>query len=79
MLDAGFREVTIQHVRKAAFPVTSIPKFWDEIVKGNALIPMLKKWLGRAAWQQKEVLAFITSKKTCRRYLPHSPPTRGWA
>lgn len=57
MHDAGFREVTIQCVRKAAFPVISIPKFWDEMVKGSAPIQMLKKSMGEKVWKEKEVLA----------------------
>ena len=57
MLDAGFRDVTIQCVTKAAFPVTSIPAFWEDMVKGSAPIQMLKKSMGENAWREKEILA----------------------
>lgn len=57
MLDAGFRNVQIQSVTRFAFPVTTIPKFWDDMVKGSAPIMMMKKNMGEAAWREKEVLA----------------------
>jgi ubiquinone/menaquinone biosynthesis C-methylase UbiE len=57
MLDAGFRDVKIQSVTRFAFPVVSIPKFWDDMVKGSAPIQMMKKNMGEAAWKEKEVLA----------------------
>lgn len=43
LLGAGFREVKIQCVTKAAYPVESIPVFWDDMVKSSAPIQMLKK------------------------------------
>ncbi|MBI4938421.1 MAG: methyltransferase domain-containing protein [Nitrosomonadales bacterium] len=66
MLDAGFREVKIQSVTKAAFPVESIPEFWAGMVKGSAPIQMLKKGMGEAMWTEKEVLAirFLEEKLT---------------
>jgi ubiquinone/menaquinone biosynthesis C-methylase UbiE len=57
MLDAGFRNVQIQSVTRFAFPVTSIPKFWDDMVKGSAPIQMMKKNMGDAVWKEKEGLA----------------------
>jgi ubiquinone/menaquinone biosynthesis C-methylase UbiE len=57
MVDAGFRNVQIQSVTKAAFPVVSIPEFWEGMVKGSAPIQMLKKGMGEAMWKEKEVLA----------------------
>ncbi len=57
MEEAGFRDVQIQSVTKAAFPVTSIAEFWADMVKGSAPIQMLKKGMGEAVWQEKEVLA----------------------
>jgi len=56
MQDAGFRSVEIRCVTKP-FPVTTIPEFWDSMVKGSAPIQMLKKSLGETAWHEKEVLA----------------------
>jgi ubiquinone/menaquinone biosynthesis C-methylase UbiE len=57
MLDAGFRNVKIQSVTRFAFPVVSIPKFWDDMVKGSAPIQMMKKSMGDATWKEKEMLA----------------------
>jgi ubiquinone/menaquinone biosynthesis C-methylase UbiE len=57
MLDAGFRNVNIQSVTRYAFPVTSIPEFWEGMVKGSAPIQMMKKGMGEVAWKEKEVLA----------------------
>ena len=57
MLDAGFRNVQIQSVTRFAFPVLSIPKFWDDMVKGSAPIQMMRKNMGEAAWKENEVLA----------------------
>lgn len=56
MIDAGFRNIEIRLVTKP-FPVTSIPEFWEIMVKGSAPIQMLKKSLGEAAWRDKEPLA----------------------
>jgi ubiquinone/menaquinone biosynthesis C-methylase UbiE len=57
MQDAGFRDVKIHSVTRFAFPALSIPKFWDDMVKGSAPIQMMKKNMGDAAWKEKEVLA----------------------
>lgn len=67
MLDAGFKDVKIQSVTKAAFPVTSIPEFWADMVKGSAPIQMLKKGMGETAWREKEELAI--------RFLEEKLPT----
>lgn len=53
---AGFREVKIERVTKA-FPVETIPAFWEAMVKGSAPIQMLKNSMGKALWQEKEKLA----------------------
>ena len=67
MQAAGFRQVTIRCVTKAAFPVASIPTFWQDMVKGSAPIQMLKKSYGEQLWQEKELLALA--------YLEKSLPT----
>jgi ubiquinone/menaquinone biosynthesis C-methylase UbiE len=51
----GFRNVEIRLVTKA-FPVTTIPEFWENMVKGSAPIQMMKKALGEQ-WPEKEKLA----------------------
>ncbi|MGV8933072.1 MAG: class I SAM-dependent methyltransferase [Gallionellaceae bacterium] len=56
LLDAGFKNVQLKCVTKY-FPVESIPAFWDAMVKGSAPIQMLKKGMGAALWQEKEMLA----------------------
>lgn len=56
MQDAGFRDVKIECVTKA-FPVETIPLFWDAMVKGSAPIQMLKNGMGEAVWREKELLA----------------------
>jgi ubiquinone/menaquinone biosynthesis C-methylase UbiE len=57
MQEAGFRDVQIQSVTRFAFPVITIPKFWDDMVKGSAPIMMMKKNMGESAWKDKEGLA----------------------
>lgn len=64
MLDAGFRDVNIQSVTRYAFPVTSIPEFWEGMVKGSAPIQMMKKGMGEAAWKEKEGLAIRYLEET---------------
>ncbi|MEQ1741575.1 MAG: methyltransferase domain-containing protein [Candidatus Nitrotoga sp.] len=71
LLDAGFREVKIQCVTKAAFPVESIPVFWGDMVKGSAPIQMLKKSMGEIAWLEHEVRAI----KYLEENLPSLPTT----
>ena len=56
MQGAGFREVRIERVTKA-FPVETIPAFWEAMVKGSAPIQMLKNGMGDPLWQEKEKLA----------------------
>ncbi|MBI5890822.1 MAG: methyltransferase domain-containing protein [Nitrosomonadales bacterium] len=56
MRDAGFRDVEIRSITKP-FPVTTIPEFWDSMVKGSAPIQMMKKNLGETLWREKEKLA----------------------
>jgi SAM-dependent methyltransferase len=56
MEEAGFRNVEIKLVTKG-FPVTTIPEFWDTMVKGSAPIQMMKKSMGEELWREKEKLA----------------------
>jgi len=56
MQGAGFRNVEIRSVTKG-FPVTTIPEFWDFMVRGSAPLQMLKKGMGEAVWREKERLA----------------------
>ncbi|MBI3480800.1 MAG: hypothetical protein HY016_10670 [Nitrosomonadales bacterium] len=56
MQEAGFRNIEIRQVTKA-FPVTTIPEFWDNMVKGSAPIQMMMMGLGEALWREKEKLA----------------------
>lgn len=68
MLDAGFRNVEIRGVTKP-FPVTSIPEFWESMVKGSAPIQLVKKSLGGTVWCEKEIFAldYLAMK------LPYTP------
>ena len=70
MQEAGFRNVEIRSVTKP-FPVTSIPEFWESMVKGSAPLQMLKKNLGETAWREKEHLALAY----LREQLPATPAT----
>ncbi len=56
MHEAGFRNIEIRSVTKA-FPIPSIPEFWDFMVKGSAPIQMMKNELGEELWREKEKLA----------------------
>lgn len=67
MQQAGFRNVEIRLVTKA-FPVTTIPEFWETMVKGSAPIQMMKKGLG-GQWAEKEQLALAYLKQA----LPQIP------
>ena len=69
MQDAGFRNIEIRLVTKP-FPVTTIPEFWESMVKGSAPIQMMKKSMGEAMWCEKEILALDYLKERL-----HSLPT----
>ncbi|MFZ5523825.1 MAG: class I SAM-dependent methyltransferase [Pseudomonadota bacterium] len=56
MQEAGFRNVEIRRVTKP-FPVTTLPEFWESMVKGSAPIQMMKKGMGEEMWREKEKLA----------------------
>lgn len=71
LLNAGFRDVKIQCITKAAFPVESIAVFWGDMVKGSAPIQMLKKSMGETAWLEQEILAI----KYLEENLPSVPTT----
>lgn len=60
MEEAGFKKVEIRLVTKA-FPVITIPEFWESMVKGSAPIQMMKKALGEQ-WAEKEKLALAYLK-----------------
>jgi ubiquinone/menaquinone biosynthesis C-methylase UbiE len=68
MQDAGFRNVEIRSITKP-FPVTTLPEFWESMVKGSAPIQMLKKSMGESAWREKEILALDYLKER----LPSTP------
>lgn len=71
LLDVVFPEVKIRRVTKAAFPVESIPVFWDDMVKDSAPIQMLKKSMGETAWLEQEARAL----KYLEDNLPPVPTT----
>ncbi|MDX8385243.1 MAG: class I SAM-dependent methyltransferase [Gallionella sp.] len=74
--DAGFRNIEIRSVTKF-FPVISIPKFWEGLVKGSAPIQMLKKNMGEDLWREKEILAINYLEEA----LPSTPtelPAEAW-
>ncbi|MDD2699934.1 MAG: methyltransferase domain-containing protein [Sideroxydans sp.] len=56
MIAAGFKDVEIRPLTQG-FPVASIPKFWEDMVKGSAPLVMMKKAMGEALWREKEKLA----------------------
>jgi len=56
MQDAGFLSIGIRSITKP-FPVTTIPEFWTNMVKGSAPLQMMKKSMGEAVWREKEILA----------------------
>lgn len=71
MRDAGFQDVRIQCITKAAFPVTSVAKFWQDMVKGSAPIQMLKKGMDEHTWREREALAI----QYLEEHLPSLPTT----
>ncbi|MDD5056332.1 MAG: methyltransferase domain-containing protein [Sideroxydans sp.] len=77
MLDAGFRNVEIHSVCKAAFPVNSIAEFWQDMVKGSAPITMMKKSMDEAIWREKEKLAIRYLEETLTT-LPTKLSSEAW-
>ncbi|MDH4121500.1 MAG: methyltransferase domain-containing protein [Deltaproteobacteria bacterium] len=67
LLDAGFQNVQVQCVTKAAYPVPSVQEFWSDMVKGGAPIQMMKKNMSEQTWLEKESIAI--------RYLESNLPT----
>ncbi len=63
MEEAGFRNVEIRSVTKA-FPVTTLPEFWTNMVKGSAPLQMMKKSMGEETWREKEKLALAWLEET---------------
>ncbi len=53
---AGFRNVEIRPLTQG-FAVTTVPEFWDFMVKGSAPLVMMKKKLGEVLWREKEKIA----------------------
>lgn len=68
MYEAGFKNVEIRSVT-GAYPVNSLPGFWDSMLRGSAPLQMLKKGMGEMLWQQKEPLALAYLEKN----LPATP------
>ena len=56
LVNAGFRNVAI-HTIHENYPIHSIEKFWEDMVKGSAPIIMLKNSLPESLWQEKSALA----------------------
>ena len=56
MMAAGFRNIEIRSITKP-FPVTTIPEFWNDMVRGSAPLVMMKKAMGETVWREKEKLA----------------------
>lgn len=53
---AGFKNVEIRPLTQG-FPVTTVPEFWEFMVKGSAPLVMMKKKLGKELWREKEKIA----------------------
>jgi len=70
MCDAGFTDVSIHSVT-GAFPVASVPEFWDGMVKGGAPLQLMKKAMGETLWREKEKLAISFLEEQ----LPNTPTT----
>jgi len=56
MIAAGFKDVEISPLTQG-FAITSIPEFWDFMVKGSAPLVMMKKAMGDELWREKEKIA----------------------
>ena len=76
MEDAGFRNVEIRSITKA-FPVTTIPEFWEFMVKGSAPLVMMKKAMGEELWREKEKLALEYLKERLQK-LPTELTSDAW-
>lgn len=62
MIEAGFKDVEIRPLTQG-FPVTTIPQFWEDMIKGSAPLVMMKKAMGETEWCEKEKLALDYLKK----------------
>ncbi|MBY0575011.1 MAG: hypothetical protein K2P67_00200 [Gallionellaceae bacterium] len=49
------------------FPVTTLPEFWNNIVRSSASIQMMKKVLGESLWRKKKSSRWLGWKRHCRR------------
>ncbi len=56
METAGFKNIEIRPLTQG-FPVTTVPEFWDFMVKGSAPLVMMKMKLGEELWREKEKIA----------------------
>lgn len=56
MIDAGFKDVEIRTLTQG-FAITSVPEFWDFMVRGSAPLVMMKKAMGEELWREKEKIA----------------------
>jgi ubiquinone/menaquinone biosynthesis C-methylase UbiE len=56
MIDVGFRNVEIRTLTQG-FAITSIPEFWNFMVKGSVPLVMMKKAMGDELWRKKERIA----------------------
>ena len=72
---AGFKNMEIRLITKV-FPVTTIPAFWETMVKGSAPIQMMKKELGDR-WPEKEKIALAYLKQALPR-IPTELTSDAW-
>ena len=59
---AGFSNVEIRPLTQG-FPVTTVPEFWEFMVKGSAPLVLMKKKLGEELWRAKEKIALSYLEK----------------
>jgi len=62
LLEAGFSKVNVERV-SVNIPVNDPESFWEEMVKGNAPIALLKKSLPSREWKKKNKKAIAYLKK----------------
>jgi len=63
LVKSGFKDVEI-HLVTQNFPVQSIENFWSDMVKGHAMIVMMKKNMSANEWEEKEEKALQYLKET---------------
>ena len=57
MRQENIRRITLRSSALLHFPVTAIPEFWNDMVRGSAPLMMMKKAMGETVWREKEKLA----------------------